>query len=155
MENKATDPAPMENVQQEIVALVKEFQAAELYAEQRVPGLFRTFCRLADRWKMDEEEFRGRLVRAGLPASRASEIKTVLSVKGIRGQFIKGMSWKVALSCARAHLNAAEGFDPTQEIASEIVARMHRNGLSEFEHPHGTFYLRPLELRLVGTVSNS
>jgi hypothetical protein len=144
----------MGNVQQEIVTLVKEFQAAERHAREKVPGLFRLFCLLADRWKMDEEEFRGRLVCAGLAASRASEIKTVLSVKGIKEKFIKGTSWKTALSAARASLRAGEGFDSTQELASKVVAHMHRNGLRVFEHPAGTFCLRPLEFPLVATASN-
>jgi hypothetical protein len=156
MENRPNDPVRIDTVQQEIAGLVKEFQAAERHAKERVPGYFRIFCLLAGRWNMDDEEFRGRLVRAGLPASRASEIKTVLSVKGIKEKFIKkNMSWKPALLAARASLHAAQGFDPTQELASEIVALMHRNGLSEFEHPQGTLYLHPLELRLVGTISNS
>jgi hypothetical protein len=140
--NKTDGPADRQALQKQIVALVTEFEAALKTAQNRVPRIFRSLCRLAQAWQMNAEEFRCRLVRAGLPASRASEIKTVLSVDTISARFISGdMTWRKALSQARNHLQAQEGIGPTEQLAAKIVAMMHRARQPVFEINEGTFEL--------------
>jgi len=136
----ASDP-----LQQRIIELVEEFEAALKGAKEKVPEVFRSFCLLAHGWKMDPEEFRWRLVRAGLPASRASEIKAVLSVDKAKLAFITrepAMSWAKALGLARAIMRGNYGFNNVQELAAELVKLMHRSGQTSLEIQEGTFELR-------------
>lgn len=148
MHGKTSVLAP-DDLQIKIVALVADFEAALKTARDRIPGIFRKLCALAQIWQLDAEQFRSRLVRAGLPHSRASEIKSVLSVAGIRTAFIEGkISWRKALPEARERLRAGEHFGAVEELAAQIVSTMHRNGLSEFQTQYGTFTLHPLEFSL-------
>ena len=147
-------PPDSDGLQNIIVALVTEFEAAMATARERVPGIFRRLCLLGQEWQMNDEEFRGRLVRAGLPASRASELKTVFSVDHCRVGFISGnIVWKKALPMARAHLNAQERFGPAEELAAQIVALMHRIPEPVLDILEGTFELSPIDVPLVGQVS--
>jgi len=127
----------------ELQARIEILVASLKQAGVDVPGVFRGFCLLARGWKSAPEEFRGRLVRAGLPASRASEIKTLLSVPEWRDRFInRETSWQKSLKAARVCLHAQEGFDPLHELAATLVAIMHRHGIRRLDHPLGTIHLR-------------
>jgi hypothetical protein len=140
MKNSQPPSPPKTN---ELQAQIETLVAALKQAGANIPGVFRGFCLLARGWKSDPEEFRGRLVRAGLRPSRASELKTLLSATELRDGFIRReTSWQKSLKAARAWLHAQEGFDPLHELAATLVGIMHRQGIMRIHHPLGTIHLR-------------
>jgi hypothetical protein len=132
-------------LQSEIEALMTALRASQ----RRRPEIFREFCKLAQCAKIGPEEFRNRLVRAGLAESRASEIKSVISDEGCTARFIAGGVWKDALRDARLALHAKEGFGELEELGAMIAGLMHREDVQSVTVPLGVFELRPREVNLL------
>lgn len=133
------------NLQSEIEALMAVLRASK----ERRPDIFREFCKLAQRAKIGPEEFRNRLVRAGLAQSRASEIKSVISDEGCMARFIAGGVWKDALRDARSASHAKEGFGELEELGAMIAGLMHREDVQSVTIPLGVFELRPRTVDLL------
>lgn len=84
-------------------------------------GVFRELCRLACEWDVDPESFRRLLVRAGMNASRASEIKAVLESSKVCENFLdrrQPISWKQALEQARKQTQSP---NKLQQVARRLV----------------------------------
>jgi hypothetical protein len=107
-------------------------------------GVFRSFCILAVKWESDPEEFRGRLVRAGLESSRASEIKSLLSVPKFRDFFIAKKSiWKRSVAMARRKLGIRQGLYLKQKRAAKLAGFMCQHGLKSVACELGRVELLP------------
>jgi hypothetical protein len=143
---------PLQCEIEETILLLKQVSEAE-------EGAFRRLCYLARHWRTDAETFSTRLIRAGLPPSRASEIKVVLLAEDVRDAFIKitadgkaQMSWKVALQAARLQRS---GLNPEVKAASQLTAFMHRRGILRVETAAGAFTLEPRRFVLKREISRS
>lgn len=127
--------SPEDKLQIAIVALIKALAEDEGAKE----GVFRNFCKLAIRCSANPEEFRCRLVRAGLPKSRASEIKAVLMAETVARGFAQGEStWQKALENARSDLRQQ---DKAHQLAARIAAQMYLMGIFALKINGGVFEL--------------
>jgi hypothetical protein len=131
------EPQTLRALQQRIQSLVGDLHAADA----AVPSVFRNLCRLARDWesRMNAEAFRSRLVRAGLAASRASEIKTVLRSQ-FRDRFIAGrLTWPRTLAKARRQI-----WQLTQlhQSAARVAGLMHRHRIFRVARRAGSFELQ-------------
>lgn len=127
-------PRSSVDVQGQIAILV-----TRLLASLEAPtNVCRKLCQLALNHKMSPEDFRRRLVQAGLPCSRASELKSVFDVKGECAKFlapVNPQSWRTTLdqareSSRRADLGLiAESEAKMTRVAAKIAGRMHRHGV--------------------------
>lgn len=125
-------PVPSAEVKRQIAFLV-----ARLLAALEAPtNVCRKLCQLALNHSMSPEVFRRRLVQAGLPFSRASELKTVLAAKGECAEFlrpVKPQSWRTTLDQARESLRRtdlgriADSEAEVTLVAAKIAGRMHRH----------------------------
>ncbi len=111
---------PGQDLLAETTRLVAQLEAGE----ER--GVFRSLCALARQARVDPEDYRRVLLRAGLRASRASEIKAVLLCPAICEEFTRDqLSWKESLAAAREQRN-----DPMTRTAALLVRLLFRHGPS-------------------------
>jgi hypothetical protein len=138
--------------QQQISELVAKLNQLPEQATIAAEGRFRILCRMAKAWCIAPEEFRVRLMHAGMVSERASEIKSVLTVLACRDQFIKDpkYSWKKALAESREIVQTNRGLTPMRMLAAKLVGMMHRHGITRVTLPQGTFYLKLQPLGLAG-----
>ncbi len=131
-------------LQQEVEALVREWQAAQ---EQK-PERFRLLCRLACRHRVNPEDFRSRLVRAGLPYSRASELKIILQSDAQAAAFLgesgPPQSWRATLAAARNEaLERDYGLTDLDILAARLAGRLYGEKRLRLEFPTGDLVLEP------------
>lgn len=119
-------------VQSQIAILV----ARLLSSLEAQPNICRKLCQLARNHDLSPEVFRRRLVQAGLPFSRASELKTVLAAKAECAEFLRPVrpqSWRRTLEQARESIRWADlGLTDETEakvalVTAKIAGLMHRH----------------------------
>ena len=124
---------------------------AQLHAHtEAAPEIFRQFCRLARAHELDPEDFRQRLVQAGLTYSRVSELKTVLASNGHCTAFLlppgdSGReSWRTALKEARCEkIRNETGQTALQQLAARVAGLMHRTKQTSLPLLGGRLWLEP------------
>lgn len=120
--NKSPKPkpgSPDDELQQKIVRLLDRLED-----ESGARGIYKSLCKLAQENNLEANTFRAYLVRAGMPASRASEIKAVLERATVCDAFLRGVSWRKTLRAARAAKQAAE-----VPAAQQFIRLIVRHGL--------------------------
>ena len=135
---------PADALQHQLVALVTQLGDPA----QVQTGIFRQLLQLAREHGVAAEEFRHRLVRAGLAYSRASELKVVLAADSVCADFLKPaaaperLSWRQALRAARTLRQQNEpGGSARDRLAARVAALLHRTGQSELPVPGGWLVL--------------
>lgn len=142
--NQAEAVPPADALQHQLVALVTQLGDPA----QVQTGIFRQLLQLAREHGVAAEEFRHRLVRAGLAYSRASELKVVLTADTVCADFLKPaaaserLSWRQALQAARTLREQNETrTTPLERLAARVAALLHRTGQSELPVPGGWLVL--------------
>jgi hypothetical protein len=151
---RADGDTPADPIQQQIEALV-----GTLSGDNESGEVFRGLCTLALKWQLSPDDFRARLVRAGLHDSRASELKMVLMHHDIVRDFLnRSKPWADALADSRKEW-AANKPSTLKEAAARVVRLIYRLKKMEAEiartslraskpvhhtTPSGTFELVPL-----------
>jgi len=128
---KSVSRGDADPVQAELEALVKKLRDIT----EAAPDIFRQLCGLARTHGLDPEEFRRRLVQAGLAYSRASELKTVLASAEQCTAFLQPpdfpgrQSWQETLAAARSErLQNEAGHTLEQQLAAQVAGRLHQLG---------------------------
>lgn len=124
-----TNPQPPPFVD-EIQAPIKVIVGFLLEAGDQHPELRRSLCRLAQTHGLEAEEFRHRLVQAGLPYPHASELKRLLLAPAALARFldpVMPVAWRKSLAAARAEADRREGqMDARTWLASRVAAALWR-----------------------------
>lgn len=118
-------PPPFADAIQATIKAIVDFL---LEAGDQHPELRRSLCRLAQTHGLAAEEFRHRLVQAGLPYPHASELKCLLLAPAALAQFldpVKPVAWRKSLAAARAEADRREGqMDALTWLASRVAATL-------------------------------
>jgi hypothetical protein len=141
--NKPTDCDEGDELQKKIRQLITAF-----YAEaEQIPQIYWQLCGLAKAHRLGAEQFRQRLLRAGLEGSHASELKRVYGCRAEREKFLRDpqtYSWRQTLATAQ-DLEKRKSFPATATasdlLLAELAGQMHRAGVSRFCVGHLEFEL--------------
>jgi len=152
--------AAADELQQEIQALVQALKDAL----EQSPDIYRKICQLACTHRVGAEDYRSRLVRAGMAPARACDFKTLLRSPSHCEAFLRPRgavgrhSWSQALRGARSAARGEElglDFGSTAKfekrtleermeralLAAQVAGLLHRSGSSRCEVAGGTLAL--------------
>lgn len=139
-------PAPAPGLQARIQQLVDWFQREE----RALPGVCRELCQLADRHQLDPEDFRRRLVQAGLAGSRASELKLVCQTPEALQKFLAEKdprSWRRTLADARTRAKlaalAGERRSRVDLRLAQLAGLLHRHRVGAVQVENFVLQLSP------------
>jgi len=141
-------------VQAALEAAVREFKAHL----EVLPEIRRRMLRVARQYRLSPEDFRSRLVRAGLKPPRASELKTVLAAPDSCDAFLgqAHQPWEETLAGARLYLAQKEfGLTPPALLAARIAGLMFKSRVASLPAAGGLLVLEPMpvDLESVSVVS--